>query len=71
MINTNPEKTEQSGAFVRLGIDEEDKIDVYCKYPKGVNPVIGDTVTVGISDKDPEALRIWGNILHIDRQEDY
>ena len=70
MINTDPEKTEQSGAFVRLGRDEEDKIDVYCKYPKGVNPEIGDTVTVGISDKDPEALRIWGNILHIDRQTD-
>ena len=70
MINTDPEKTEQSGAFVRLGRDEEDKIDVYCKYPKGVNPEIGDTVTVGISDKDPDALRIWGNILHIDRQTD-
>lgn len=71
MINTNPEKTDQSGAFVRLGKDEEDKIDVYCKYPKGVSPKIGDTVTVGISDKDPELLRIWGNILHIDRQEDF
>ena len=70
MINTDPEKTERSGAFVRLGKDEEDKIDVYCKYPKAVEPVIGDTVTVGISDKDPETLRIWGNILHIDRQNE-
>lgn len=70
MINTDPEKTEQSGAFVRLGRDEEDKIDVYCKYPKGVEPLIGDTVTVGISDKDVDTYRIWGNILHIDRQTD-
>lgn len=68
MINTDPSKTEQSGAFVRLGLDEEDKIDVYCKYPKNVNPNIGDRVTVGISDKDTETLRLWGNILHIERQ---
>lgn len=68
MINTDPAKTERSGAFVRLGLNEEDKIDVYCKYPKNVNPVIGDRVTVGISDKDVESLKIWGNILHIERQ---
>lgn len=69
MINTNPEKTDRSGAFVRLGKDEEDRIDVYCRYPKGVNPLIGDRVSVGINDKDLANLRIWGNILHIERQE--
>lgn len=70
MLNTNPEITDRSGAFVRLGRDEEDKIDVYCNYPKGVLPIIGDYVTVGIQDKDPNTKRIWGNILHIERQHE-
>lgn len=68
MIQTSPDKSKSSGAFVRLGRDEEDRIDCYCKPPKGVMPVIGDYVTVGISDKDPDSKRIWGNILHIERQ---
>lgn len=68
MINTNVDK--KSGAFIRLGKDEEDKIDVYCSYPDTVEPHVGDTVSVGISYKDETTKRIWGNILHIDRQSD-
>lgn len=69
-LNTDPGKNKTSGAWIRLGQDEEDRIDVFCKYPDVVEPEIGNTVTIGIADKDADTLMIWGNILHIDRQED-
>lgn len=67
MVNNNPSISTKSGAFVRLGRDEEDRIDVHCNYPKGVIPMIGDIVTVGIIDKDEEKKWLWGNILHVER----
>lgn len=66
MLNHDPSKTEQSGAFVRL----LGGVDVYCHYPKVGTIDIGSEVTLYIAGKDEEAKRMWGNIIHVENQDD-
>ena len=66
MIGTDPEKDSRSYAFVKL--DNSD-VDVYCAYPRIVLPQIGDRVTITITEKREDQLRMWGKIEHVDIQE--
>lgn len=64
MIKTDPEKGERSGAFVVLK-DGDEEIDILCNYPKDKLVEIGDKVRVGITMKNENSLRMFGNILHV------
>lgn len=66
MLNHDPGKTEQSGAFVRL----LGGVDAYCHYPKVGKIDIGSEVTLYISGKDPDTKKMWGNIIHVENQDD-
>ena len=55
-----------SGAFVLL---DDYGVEVKCNYPKKVLPEIGDRVDVAIRTKNPDQLRFWGDIVHVDRQD--
>lgn len=60
-IQFDPEKAKNSGAFVQLN-----GIDCFCLYPENRNPDIGDEVTIVIRGKDPQTMKIWGRIMHIE-----
>lgn len=60
-IQYDPDKAKKSGAFVQLN-----GIDCFCFYPDFKNPDIGDEVTIVIKGMDPQSMKMWGRIMHIE-----
>ena len=63
-VDSSLEKGDAPAAYVTL----DSGLQVRCTLPKVVTPDIGDSVMVAIRKKDPESLKIWGDIVHVDIQ---
>lgn len=65
MINFRPDVNSASGAFVRL---MDSQAEVLCAYPREIPVEIGDNVTILVTKKDEKTKRMWGSIMHVERQ---